>query len=262
MPLIRIPAGELYVEVHGTGAPVLLVPGLGGRAQFWAAQVAALSTQFQVILHDHRGVGRSRPGHTARSIGELADDVLGLMDALGLPQAHYVGHSTGGAMGQHLALVAPERIGRLVLSCTWAGPDPLFVQAFETRAQVLRTCGPEAYLMMGTLMATPGWHLQAQFAASRSFLADRVRDFPGVETELARIGAVVAHDLRARLGAVRHRPLVIGARDDQITPPGFSEELARLIPNSHLVVLPEGGHFAPMVVPEVYNRHLLTYLTA
>jgi aminoacrylate hydrolase len=260
MPLIATPAGEIFAEVTGAGAPVVMVPGLGGRGQFWNAQREALSPHFRLLVQDHRGVGRSPRGPAAASIAEMAADVLAVMDALGIARAQFVGHSTGGAIGQHIAVHAPERIDRLVLSGTWAGPDPLFLKLFETRRTILKACGPEVYLMTGTVLATPGWYLQTQYAQSKSFLSDRVRDFPGLETELTRIAAVMAHDLRAKVGRIRHPTLVIGARDDQITPPGFSEELARLIPDAALHILPEGGHFCPMTVPDPYNRILLDFL--
>jgi aminoacrylate hydrolase len=54
--------------------------------------------------------------------------------------------------------------------------------------------------------------------------------------------------------------MVIGAQDDQITPPGFSEELARRIPKSQFVMLPRGGHICPMTMADVYNIHMLAFL--
>ena len=257
---VEVPGGVIHAEVVGDGPDLLLVPGLGGRAQFWDAQIPALSRRYRVIRHDHRGVGRSLPASPARSIAEMANDVLALMDALGIARAHYVGHSTGGAIGQHLALNAKERIDALVLSATWPGPDPLFTSQMLTRKEILRAAGPAVYLMIGTLLATPGAILQRTFVDSQRFLADRLSAFPGVETECIRIDAVIAHDLRARLSEITHRTLVIGAEDDQITPAGFFRELAALIPGAELRVLATGGHFCPMTVPEPYTEALLAFL--
>ena len=81
----------------------------------------------------------------------MAKDVLALMDAMGIDQAGLVGHSTGGAIGQHIALDQPERLSKLVLSCSWAGPDEYLTQLFRTRREILISCGPLAYLTMGTL---------------------------------------------------------------------------------------------------------------
>ena len=258
--LVDVPGGVIHAEMVGTGPYLMLVPGLGGRAQFWDAQVPALAQRFRVVCHDHRGVGRSLPASPAASIAEMANDVIALMDALGIAHAHYVGHSTGGAIGQHLALFDRERIDSLVLSATWAGPDPLFTTQMLARKKILQMAGPEVYLTIGTLLATPGAMLQRSFTDSQRFLADRLRAFPGVETECTRIDAVVAHDLRPRISEITLRTLVIGAEDDQITPAGFFRELAALIPRAELRVLATGGHFCPMTVPELYTSALLAFL--
>ena len=151
--LVAINGYDMYVEEYGQGETLLLVAGLGGSGKFWRAQVEPLSRHFRVVLHDHRGVGRSGPAPLVSNAGELADDLLRLMDALGLDSAHLVGHSTGGAIGQHIALRAPARLRSLVLSASWGGPTPLFVQTFATRRDVLINSGVQNYLMVGTLLA-------------------------------------------------------------------------------------------------------------
>ena len=141
---------ELYTKTLGEGEPLFLVAGLGGRHEFWQKQAEAFAKHFKVILHDHRGVGRSTPDKTVLGAEHMADDLIALMEAMGIKSAHLVGHSTGGAIGQHIALKAPKKINRLVLSCSWAGPDAYFQHLFHTRRQILISCGPEAYLTTGT----------------------------------------------------------------------------------------------------------------
>jgi len=260
MPHIAVDDVEIYTEIHGEGPDLLLVAGLGGRHQFWMHQVEALSKHFRVILHDHRGVGKSTPDKLVVGAEHMADDLLLLMDALNIKKAHLIGHSTGGAIGQHIALKAPERLDKLVLSSSWAGPDPYFTQLFATRREVLINCGPNAYLTMGTYLATPSWKLQDQIKSARSFLASRVEAFPGLEVELSRLAAVVAHDLRDQVHRITHKTLAIGAKDDQITPFSFSQELADKIPNADVHMFEHGGHFAPMIISEEYNQAVLQFL--
>jgi aminoacrylate hydrolase len=260
MALVSIGDAEIYTESHGTGEPLLLVAGLGGRAQFWNAQVQPFAEHFRVIVHDHRGCGRSTRSRIVYGAEQMAGDLLRVMDALGIERAHLVGHSTGGAIGQHIALRHPERLGNLVLSGSWAGPDELFTQLFRVRREVLISCGPAAYLLMGTLLGTPSWYLQERFTSATAWLEERIADFPGLEIELARLSAVMSHDLRSRVHGIRARTLVVGAEDDQITPIGFSRELAKRIPGARLVELPKGGHFAPLAAAERYNREVLGFL--
>ena len=252
---------EIFTKTMGNGPPLFLVAGLGGRHQFWQMQAEEFAKHFTVILHDHRGVGYSTPDKVVLGAKHMADDLINLMDAMGIEKAHIVGHSTGGAIGQHIALNTPSKIDKLVLSCSWAGPDAYFMHLLHTRRQILMSCGPEAYLTTGTYLATPSWYLQSTMNSTQSFLADRMANFPGLQVELSRLSAVMSHDLRSSVRDIPCETFVIGARDDQITPFGLSKELAELIPNSTLHELDCGGHFCPMSNTEVYNKAVLNFLT-
>src|SRR6478735_845026 len=159
MPHVKLRDGaELYYEKHGSGPPLLLVPGLGGDGRWWGENVAKLAVHFTVVVHDHRGTGRSTLSRIDYSVGQMADDALQLIDALGFDKVHWCGHSTGGAMGQVLAIEHPARLSSLVLSATWAKTDAFFRRLFEVRAQILKELGPAAY-QKGSALAlnSPSW---------------------------------------------------------------------------------------------------------
>ena len=263
---VDIGDAELHVEitesVSGSGPDLLLVAGLGGRGAFWSNQIAAFAQHFRVITFDHRGCGSSTAGLLTHSTAHLARDVIALMDALEISSAHLVGHSTGGAIGQHIALGHADRLAKLVLSCSWPGPDAYFTELFRNRRAVLEQCGPLDYLTMGTYLAMPSSVLQPQMRDAQETMAQRLAAFPGLEVELSRIAAVVAHDLRARLPEISAPTLCIGAMDDQLTPPGFTQEMADLIPGAEVRLLERGGHFSPIAATDVYNRHVLEFLTS
>jgi pimeloyl-ACP methyl ester carboxylesterase len=155
MPLAPIANGKLYYETAGSGPPLLLVPGLAGSAHFWRLQVPRLAQRFTVVLHDHRGVGRSSRDAIVYSIEQMAGDVLALMDHLGIDDAALIGQSTGGAIGQYLAAMQPQRIARLVLSSTWTHADAYFRRQFELRRDMLRSAGIDIYTRTGTLLLYP-----------------------------------------------------------------------------------------------------------
>ena len=257
---VPIQDATLAVEIQGEGDPLLLVAGLGGRLAFWSHQRPALSQHFKLVLHDHRGTGASTRSEIDYSVDQMTADVLALMDALDIERAHIVGHSTGGAIAQTLALNHSDRVNRIVLSATWAGYDPFFQELFKLRRQVLEACGPAAYMLDGTLRALPAAFLQERGETLEALAADRVEQFAGLPIELSRIDAVMAHDLRERLGDIAHATLVICAADDQITPLPFSQELAAAIPGAQLEVLPFGGHFFPQVDPDGFNQRVLEFL--
>lgn len=252
---------EIHTEITGSGPDLLLVAGLGGRGAFWHKQVQAFAQHFRVTTFDHRGCGESTPDKVVYGAEHMARDVLALMDAMEIESAHVLGHSTGGAIGQHIALCAPERLNKLVLSCSWAGPDTYLTELFRTRREILISCGPLAYLTMGTYLAMPSRYLQPQMKSARQFMEERLAAFPGLEVELSRINAVYTHDLRSRLHEIAVPTFCIGAMDDQITPPGFTQEMADLIPGARQHLLDHGGHFCPIVVSECYNPRVLEFLT-
>jgi aminoacrylate hydrolase len=260
MPTRSIGDADIYYEEAGEGAPLMLVPGLGGQGSFWISQVPAFSRDFRTIVHDHRGTGRSTHSRITYSVEQMADDALRLMDALRVDSAHFVGHSTGGAIGQVIALEHPERLRSLVLSATWAGPDPFFRRLFESRRQTLIDSGIEAYLRASVLFqATPWWVSQ-----NDEFIADLHRVTAAasapVEVLVSRIDAILRHDRRRRLLEIRLPTLVIVAQDDMITPRFYSDELAARIPGAKLAVLETGGHYAPTIHSEPYNAAVGQFL--
>jgi aminoacrylate hydrolase len=262
MPSVSIGDADIYYEEAGQGPPLLLVPGLSGVGSFWAPQVRELARDFRVIVHDHRGAGRSTHSRIRYSVEQMAADVIGLMDALGLDAAHFVGHSTGGAIGQVLAQDHARRLRSLVLSATWAGPDPYFRRLFEARKQALLDSGVEAYLKASVLVLAPPWWVSANDALIAEQHRAALAAAAPVEVMTSRIDAIVRFDRRARLGDIRQTTLVIVAQDDMVTPKVYSDEIAAKVPGAKYVVLDGGGHFAPVVASEPYNRALGAFLRA
>ncbi len=262
MPTISIGDADIYYEDAGTGRPLLLVPGLNGVGSFWAQQVAELSRDFRTIVHDHRGAGRSTHSRITYSVQQMADDVLRLMDRLGIAAAHLVGHSTGGAIGQVIAQDHPERLLSLVLSATWPGRDPYFRRLFEVRREILTTSGVEAYLRASALVLMPPAWISANDGPLTEQHRQQAATAAPVDVIASRIDAIVAFDRRHRLHEIRTPTLVIVAADDMITPRYYSDELAAKIPGARLVVLDGGGHFAPVIAPDAYNAAVRAFLRA
>lgn len=261
MEKVDIGDAEMAVWREGAGDPVLLVSGLGGRAAFWSELVPSISGHFDVITHDHRGTGASTKSIIAYSVSQMAGDVLRLMDCLGISQTALVGHSTGGAIAQYLAINHADRLTKIILSATWAGPSPYFQVLFDLRSQILRNAGPEAYLVDGILRAYPPDTLLENPGLLSATREERLALFPREEIELSRIDALLAHDVRDQVSQIAIPCLVICAADDQITPVQFSHELIDKIPNAQNVILPHGGHFMPRVAIDDYNAAVLSFLT-
>jgi aminoacrylate hydrolase len=262
MPTVSIGDADIYYEEQGHGPALMLVPGLSGQGVFWTNQVREFSRDFRVIVHDHRGAGKSTHSRITYSVEQMADDALRLMDKLGVDAAHFVGHSTGGAIGQVIAQDQPDRLRSLVLSATWGGRDAYFRRLFETRKETLLALGVEAYLRASVLVLAPPAWVSANDAAITEQHRLAVTASAPVEVMASRIDAIVAFDRRDRLGGIRAPTLVIVAADDMVTPRFYSEELAQRIPGAKLVVLDSGGHFVPQVAPGPYNEAVAAFLRA
>jgi len=173
---------------------------------------------------------------------------------------HFVGHSTGGAIGQILAIEAPERLRTLVLSSSWTRADPFFRWCFEVRKELLLKSGIAAYQHIAPLFLYPAWFINRHAAQIRAEQAASVAGFTTVDIASARIDAILAFDRTSQLASIRTPTLVICAQDDGLTPAYFSEELARSIPGAGLVLLETGGHASSRTMTADFDRHVLAFL--
>src|SRR5260370_14417179 len=120
--------------------------GVAGFASFGHGQAVAFAKKFDVVTHDHRGIGQSDLTRSGFTVDRMAADVVGLMDALEIERAHIVGHSTGGAIGQILAIEHPKRVPGLVLSAAWTKPDAYFRALFGLRTRILLRHGAHTHV--------------------------------------------------------------------------------------------------------------------
>jgi aminoacrylate hydrolase len=263
MPRIKIGEFSLYYERHGMGFPVLFISGLAGFGSFWQDQVAAFAKKFEVVIHDQRGIGRSDEcDRIGLTVERMAADVVGLMDGLGIRRAHIVGHSTGGAIAQVLAIEQPNRVASIVLSATWSKVDAYFRRHFWLRREILQRLGPSSYLQATTLFMYPPAWIARNNERLRQLEAQALAGFAPADTVAARIDAILAFDRTSELSRIRAPALVIGAEDDVVTPSYFCEELARLIPGAEVKIFPRGGHYLNQVRAREYNNAVLPFLAA
>jgi aminoacrylate hydrolase len=260
MPKFAVGDAEIHYETHGTGSAVLLVPGLGGVGSYWNPNIAAFSQKHRVVVHDHRGTGQSSRSRIRYSVDQMTDDLLGLMDHLGIEQAHLVGHSTGGAIGQTIAVKHPERLKSLVIYASWSKADPFFRRVFEARRALLTEAGAAAYVRATAVFLYPDWWVNENLGLLEEREKVGMPTFPPPEIVASRIDAIVSFDRTAELPNIKTPTLVICAKDDFLTPPYFSRELARLIPGSELHVLESGGHCASETRTREFDAAVLGFI--
>lgn len=136
MPTVRVIDINIYYEIHGQGEPLVMIAGYGDDSSIWFRQVPGLSKEYEVIIFDNRGTGRSSKPDALYTIRMMADDLAGLMDAIGIQVAHIYGHSTGGMIAQEFALCYPKKVKTLILACTVAPGAPVVLADDEVNALV------------------------------------------------------------------------------------------------------------------------------
>jgi aminoacrylate hydrolase len=257
---LQRPDGRLAYDVAGRGPPLFLVTGLGGSRHYWANLVPALSDMFTVITHDHIGIGDSRSSRVDHTVEALTDDVVALMDHLGIDQANLLGHSTGAAVGQILAQDHPERLLKLVLSAGWAGPDAYFGLCFEVRKSLLKGSGVAAYQRASAVFLYPPSWISADAARLEALLTSATASTTPADVLAARIDMIVAFDRRSRQKDIVAPTLVVCAEDDALTPMHLSEELASNIPHARLARLAWGGHASSQTASEEFLKVVVKFL--
>jgi len=251
-----------YLDV-GTGPAVVLIHGLAGDHTAWRAQVELLRERHRVIAFDNRGAGASTQIDEPVSTRELADDTLALMTALGVERAHVVGRSMGGAIAQHMALAAPQRVASLVLCASFARLDALGRRVLSNMREALewRMSWPDH------ARHSVQNFVSAKFFNEQPAAVAAIERLIGGETRLPACyirqnEACQAHDTLPDLGRIRQPALVMGGDCDPICSLTATRALSEGLPRASTEIFASASHFFLIEQPTAFNRLLLDWLDA
>jgi pimeloyl-ACP methyl ester carboxylesterase len=255
---------RMHYDVAGAGDPVLLLAALSMPGAMWAPQVKALAPHFRVVTLDNRGVGETDlPPEPVYTMAQLADDAAALVRQLKLTRVHVVGVSMGGTIAQELALRHPQLVRSLVLVSTWAKGDARFVQVVESWMSLAsRVPIEERYRhVFFPWLFSPAFferkdNVETAFRGSMAYPHQTKAE--AIERQARGIFAWNGTRV-ARLGTIKAPTLVVGGKDDVLTPPDFARGLAKLIRRARLTLLP-GGHALTLEQTEAFNRTVLRFL--
>ena len=230
-----------------TGIPVVFFTHLSANLDNWDPRVVdGIAAQRRVITVDYRGVGGST-GTVRGSVAAMTDDAVAFIGALGFDCVDVLGLSLGGMIAQSLALRFPDLVRRLILAGTGpAGGEGIAnVTSIAHRdlARALLTLqDPKVFLFF--TRTSNGKRSAAEFLArlkERTAGRDRPITFRGYRTQLKAIhrwGLQEPHDL----SAIRQPVLAVNGDNDRMVPTVNTEDLARRIPGSELIIYPDAGH--------------------
>jgi aminoacrylate hydrolase len=260
MPSTTRDGAELYWEEDGAGPPLILAAGLGGAGTWWDVNRPALAARFKLYIFDQRGTGRSSKVPVT-SIEQMSADVIAIMDAAGLESAHYLGHSTGAAIGVATALDDPARLRSLCIYASTTCGDPYRRRVLGLRNRLYQELGAEAYAQYSTLLLYPPYWINANDAKLAAAEAAAAGQLGSADVQASRLDAILAFDRRAEFGRIAIPTLVVCTDDDILTPRYFSEEYARLIPNARSHWVARGGHALSRTEPALFNSLVLEFFT-
>jgi pimeloyl-ACP methyl ester carboxylesterase len=234
---------ELYYETHGSGRPlVLLQGGLMTNDLNWGPLLAPLAAQRQVIAVELQGHGHTADTDRPMTIEALADDVIALLDHLGIAEADVFGFSLGGLVGYAMALRAPSRVGKLLVASADAHRPP----------------GRESVPLSDDKMPTPADFQGMQDA--RAAVAPDPADFE----RFAEKTSTMVHEFPGWTDELRslHVPTLLVFGDRDFSPLPDVVEMFELLPNAQLAVLPGTTHMGVTQQPERLLALITPFLDA
>lgn len=253
MPFVKRDGADLYWETSGKGPPLILAAGLGGVLGYWQPNRAALEQHFTLCLFDQRGTGKSSKSAVV-SIEQMSADLIAVMDAAGLSSSHYLGHSTGGAIGVATALDFPGRLNSLMIYASTTHGDPYRRRIFDLRRQLHAGLGAEAYAKYSSLLLYPPYWINAHHEALIEAELNAVRQLGDAAVQASRLDAILAFDRRAEFSRIAIPTMIVCADDDILTPRYFSEDFAARIPDAKTYFAARGGHALSRTEPDIFNQ--------
>ncbi|MGH3504533.1 MAG: alpha/beta fold hydrolase [Nocardioidaceae bacterium] len=243
---------SVFYETVGEGEPVVFCHGLGGNGGIWFQQVPAFARDYQVVVWDQRGFGRSTDHHARTGPRTAVSDLEKILDHLGIEAAHLVGQSMGGWAALGVALRSRQRVRSLVFSATTGGIDLGKPRgAFVRDHPGARPLGEHPALGSGFSVGSP----------ALAYLYQVLGSF-GVERSEAAISASLAAVTHApeELTGLDRPVLFLAGEHDELYPPATLRACAALLPDARVVEVKGVGHSPYFEHPAVWNKEVHDFL--
>ena len=254
---------KFHVQTFGSGVPIIMIMGLGAPGDKWKHNYELLSKWFWCIVPDNRGAGLSdKPEAKSYTTEQMADDIIGIMDALDIKKAHVMGVSMGGAIAQQVALKVPDRVLSLILTSTFASVSPAFKKALNLICELKEDTDP-AVLKQLNLWMTYGQYTQIHHPEKieKSIEEDAAYPYPmPVYAYKAQCGACLSHNTADRLHELKMPVLIAAGAKDLFMNIEKTMELVHGIPQAEFYLAPEGGHVHQWEYPGPYDSVVVGFL--
>ncbi|MEO8042372.1 MAG: alpha/beta hydrolase [Acidobacteriota bacterium] len=253
----------MYYDIHGSGEALVLIPGFASGAWSWVWQIEEFAKTFRVIAFDPRGIARSTiTDDKSVSISSIADDIVTLLEKVGIAKAHILGISFGGFVALDLALRFPEHVNRLVLASTsFGGPNHVapsmpVLAAFASTEGLNTADRIRKYL---TVAFSPDF-VETHGEAVDRFCDLREKNHVPREIYMQQLQAALNFNVEDQLSHIGAETLVITGDNDVVVPTQNSKNLAAAIPHAKLEIISSSGHMAFVERSSEFNRSVIHFL--
>lgn len=260
MPFAELTDARCYYELHGSGSPVLLIPGLGATCQIWSTAVAQLARSHTVVLMDNRDVGRSTSRRPPQTLADFAVDVVELMDHLQLDTAHLLGLSLGGIVAQRVAIDHPARVDRLVLMSCADRFGPYLREIARLLGQALRRFPPELFRKTIELLGTSPQFFDAHAEQIERNIASDCSPALSRSAIVRQLRCLDCHDAVSEHYRINAPTLVVAGENDMLVPACYGRQMAGQIAASQFLLVPNCGHNPLIERPDLVVPALLNFL--
>ena len=249
---------DIHYEIEGDGPWLTMSHSLACDLHMWDPQMPVLVRKFKVLRFDTRGHGQSSAPEGEYTLEQMADDVKGLLDALGIRQTHWAGLSMGGMIGQAFALKYPGVFQSMILADTTSRRPPEAAKMWGDRIQVARTQGMDA-LVESTLARwfTEPYRNERKDVMKR--IGDGIRNTP-VAGFAGCCHAISKVDFLDRLKEIRIPALVIVGEHDHGTPPEAARVIHQNLQGSEFKMIPSAAHLSNVEQTGIFNEAMLGFL--
>jgi len=263
MPRIKVNDITMNYEQQGSGEPLILIPYLAADNACYAFQVADYARHFTCISVDPRGAGETDKPEGVYSTELFAEDISGLMQALGIERAHIAGLSLGAAIGMWLAVKQPQKVKSLSIHSGWAKTDAFIEAIIESWRIMLKATGSVTEMIIAGIFP---WCFTPELYASKpdyiQSLAGFVRSRPPQPADafLRQADAVLAHDLESQLGQIKAPTQITFGRHDLVTSTRFAAALTENVPDSEFIIFEDCSHAPIYENVADFNQKTLDFL--
>lgn len=262
MPYVETNGIRMYYEEKGEGDPLVLIMGFGAPGTLWDLHVNEYAKHFRCIMLDNRGVGQTDKPPGPYTTAMMADDTIGLMDALGIEKTRVVGISMGGTISQQLALRYPRKVQSMVLISTWARFDKYAVMVYENLKKLRRVADPGDFMELLQLWIFATDYVEANLDSLKEG-QETARNNTDPQPEQGfdgQLDACIHHDTVDQLHTIQQPAFIVVGVADIFTPLAFSELLHEKIPGSEIWRISGTGHACHWENLKDFNRRTTDFL--